>query len=210
MALTIAQRLERLKVRLDELFWWREREAVGVEGWTFDGAPIAIGAAWPRRDGVVTLAATAEAPAHWPLDETRLVLDLGGESLVSLGYPGGETVRFGHDPYHREFPLSAHAVSISSESVARLPFGEPVRRPCLNGARLVRLDLPVHQLHLRLKQVAEACGRYGQPARGTNAAARRAGSSAIRAQKLETAAGVGGYFATGASWRPPHSAQDPS
>ena len=157
MALTIAQRLERLKVRLDELFWWREREAVTVEDWTFDGAPIAVGAAWPKRQGVAEFAASATVPAHWPLGDARLILDLGGESLVSLTYPAGETVRFGLDPYHREFPLRAHAFSIHTESVARLPFGEPVRHPHLNVAKLVWLDLPLHHLHLRLKQIAEAC-----------------------------------------------------
>ena len=157
MALTNAQRLDRLRVRLDELVWWREREAVPVEGWTCNGVPIAIGDPWPTREGATQFAAAAAAPVHWQLGETRLVLDLGGESLVSLSYPSGETVRFGLDPYHREFPVRAHSLSISSESVARLPFGEPVREPRLNAARLIWLDEPVHQLHLRLKQIAEAC-----------------------------------------------------
>lgn len=157
MALTIAQRLERLRVRLGELFWWRERETVSVDGWTFDGAPIAVGAPWPKRGGVVRFAAGATAPSHWPLPETKLVLDLGGESLVALGSAGGESRSFGVDPYHQEFPVTSHAFSITSESVARLPFGEPVRRPHLNMAKLVWVDLPVHQMHLRLKQIHETC-----------------------------------------------------
>ncbi|HEV7276705.1 MAG TPA: glycoside hydrolase family 38 C-terminal domain-containing protein [Devosiaceae bacterium] len=161
MVLTMAQRLERLKVRLEELFWWRERESIAIEGWTCNGAPIEPGAPWPGREGLFEFAASVTAPGHWPLAETRLYLDLGGESLVALNHAGGEAIRFGVDPYHREFPVPAQAFSIASESVARLPFGEPVRRPHLNAARLSWIDLPVHQLHLRLRQVAEACTHLG-------------------------------------------------
>jgi alpha-mannosidase len=157
MGLTLAQRLDRLKVRLDELYWWRERETVPVEDWTFEGAPITVGGFWPKRDGVVTLVAQGRAPERWPLAETRLCLDLGGEALVTLSSEGGETVRLGCDPYHQEFLVRRHAFSIHAEAVARRPFGEPVREPRLTTARLVWLDVPVHALHLRLKQVAELC-----------------------------------------------------
>jgi alpha-mannosidase len=156
MGLSLRQRLERIKVRLDELFWWRERETLTVTGWTFDGEPIALGGFWPRREGVVAFAAAAEVPAHWPLAETRLVLDLGGEALVSLTGSDGEVTRFGNDPYHKEFPVKGHAFSIAAEAVARLPFGEPVREPRLNAARLVLIDTAVHNLHLRLQLIAEA------------------------------------------------------
>src|SRR5690606_34591233 len=156
MALTIGQRLDRVKVRLDELYWWREREAVPVEGWTFEGTPIALGDFWPAHEGTVGLAAGARVPEAWPIAETRLVLDLGGEALVSLRYEDGGTVRFGNDPYHREHPVRGHVFSIDAEAVARLPFGEPVREPRLTAARLTWLDTAVHALHLRLRQVAEA------------------------------------------------------
>ena len=155
MPLTLAQRLDRVKVRSAELLHWRARETVAVGGWTFDGTPISVGAPWPRRDGAFAFAAQAEVPAHWPVDEARLSLDVGGESLLSLSYED-ETVRFGLDPYHQEFPLRARRVSILTESVARLPFGEPVRDPHLERAALIWLDLPVHRLHLLLTQVAEA------------------------------------------------------
>lgn len=161
MALTLAQRLDRVRVRLDELFWWRERESVAVDGWTIDGAPIAVGGFWPGADGVVQLAAQGRIPEHWPLAETRLVLDLGGEALVTLTSEGGETVRYGNDPYHRELPVRRHAFSINAEAVARRPFGEPVREPRLTAARLVWLDTPVHALHLRMRQVVEACEQLG-------------------------------------------------
>ncbi|HHY49993.1 MAG TPA: alpha-mannosidase, partial [Alphaproteobacteria bacterium] len=157
MTLTLAQRIDRIRVRLDELLWWRERESVAVEGWTFEGEPIAVGGFWPRHDGAVALAAQGRVPEHWPLAESRLILDFGGEALVSLGFAGGETVRYGVDPYHREFPIRGHEFSINAEAVARLPFGEPVREPRLAVARLAWIELPVHALHLRLKQIVETC-----------------------------------------------------
>ena len=157
MALNTQQRLDRLKVRLDELTYWRVREAMAVSGWTLDGQPIALGGAWPDRKGVHIFAAAAEVPEHWPLEETRLVLDLGGESLVTLSYPNRASVSFGVDPFHRELPLQRRQVAIAAEATAREPFGVPVRAPRLNRAQLLWLDLPVHHFHLLLTQVAETC-----------------------------------------------------
>jgi alpha-mannosidase len=161
MGLTIQQRLERVKVRLDELYWWRERESVPVTDWTTDGEPIAVGDFWPVRDVIAAFAAPGRAPEHWPLAESRLILDLGGEALVSLSYAGGETIRFGNDPYHQEFPIKGHAFSINAEAVARRPFGEPVREPRLTTARLAWIDMPVAALHRRLQLLAEACEQLG-------------------------------------------------
>src|SRR3569623_1177068 len=115
MALTVSQRLERVRVRSEELRYWRAREGVAVTGWSIDGSPIELGGACPSRDGVHKFAATAEVPSHWPLEEARLVLDLGGESLVMLSYPNHEAVSFGVDPYHREFPLRHRPVAIGAE-----------------------------------------------------------------------------------------------
>jgi alpha-mannosidase len=157
MALTVTQRLDRVRVRLEELFYWRERETASIGGWTFEGKPIALGQGWPTRDGVIRFAARAEIPAHWPLAETRLQLNLGGEGLVKVDYPDGANASFGNDPYHQEFPVRGHSFTISSETVERLPFGEPVRNPIFTDAQVAWLDLPVHQFHLRLKQVYEAC-----------------------------------------------------
>jgi alpha-mannosidase len=157
----LQQRVDRIKVRLEELACWREREAIPIGGWTIDGAPIAGGQAWPDRDGVKAFAASAAVPAGWAIPETRLVLDLGGEGLVSLSYEDGEAVRFGNDPYHREFPVRARSFSIASETVARLPFGEPVRDPHLNQARLIWLDIVVDALAMRLQLVAETAAVLG-------------------------------------------------
>jgi alpha-mannosidase len=156
MSHTIAQRLDRLKVRTSELAHWRDRQSRVIDGWTFDGEPIAHHQDWPHRKGTVHFAASATVPKDWPLEQTRLQLDLGGESLVTLRYPGGETETFGLDPYHQEFPIKGREFSIATESVARFPFGEPNRAPRLNKARLIWLDEPVHRLHLLLQQIGEA------------------------------------------------------
>ncbi len=156
MALSIAQRLARLRHRTAELDHWRERETIVLDGWRFDGTPIAIDAFWPRRDGVVRMEATALVPEHWPLQETRLVLDLGGEGLVTMIAAEGTPCRFGLDPNHREFPVSNARFRIEADCVARLPFGEPVREPRVGAARLAWIDGPVHRLTLLLRQVEEA------------------------------------------------------
>ena len=156
MALTNGQRLDRLRVRADELSYWTIREGVDVTGWTIDGAPTGLGGAWPSRQGVHKFAATAEVPAHWPLEDTRLYLDLGGEGLVTLSYPNRDAVSFGVDPYHREFPLRHRQVAITAEATAREPFGVPVRDPRLTRAVLQWNDAPVRRLVLLLAQIVES------------------------------------------------------
>jgi alpha-mannosidase len=161
MAMTTEQRLARLKVRLEELKYWRAREGLTVTGWTLDGQPIAIGGAWPDRKGVHKFAATAEVPEHWPLEETRLVLDPGGEGLVTLSYPNRDSVSFGVDPNHREFPVRHRQIAIAAEATAREPFGVPVRAPHLNRAVLQWIDVPLHRFQLLLRQVYEASVALG-------------------------------------------------
>ncbi|HEY4200792.1 MAG TPA: glycoside hydrolase family 38 C-terminal domain-containing protein [Devosiaceae bacterium] len=155
MSLTLAQRLDRLNARVLELPMWRERETVPVDGWTFDGQAIALGAAWPKVGGPVRFEASAEVPGNWPLEHTRLRLDVGGESLVSLTYAGEEAVRFGLDPYHREFPVRARRIAIETETTPRLPFGEPVRNPHLNEARLILIEPDLEDLNLLVQQIIE-------------------------------------------------------
>ena len=65
MTLTLQQRIDRIGVRLDELVWWREREAVPVAGWMLDGASIEIGGFWPKSRGTVAFAAQGRAPEHY-------------------------------------------------------------------------------------------------------------------------------------------------
>jgi alpha-mannosidase len=157
VTLTLVQRLRRLDVRLSELGLWRVRAREPLIEWRFDGAPIALGNAWPSLDGVHVFAhPETELPPDWPLDDAFVELDLGGESLLLLRYPNGDDERFGHDVNHRRFPLRGRRFAIESESVARFPFGNPNRDARLSAARLVWSDAPVEQLYRRLRMVIEA------------------------------------------------------
>ncbi|WP_336802249.1 alpha-mannosidase [Kaistia sp. MMO-174] len=162
MSLTLQQRLARIDVRVEELGFWRERETVAVDGWQFNGAPIAMGGFWPKKDGTVTFDAAAAIPDHWSLEDTRLLIDVGGESLITLTPEGdGAEKRFGLDPFHQEFPVPGRRFRIHVDAVARLPFGEPVREPRLTRAHLAWIDQPVHELALLLRQVSEASHSLG-------------------------------------------------
>lgn len=121
MSLTLAQRLERITVRVAELESWKVRETAPVGAITFDGAPITVGAAWPKKDGIVHFALTGTVPAAWPLEDTRLSLDLGGESLIAIACDGGAAVPYGLDPYHQSFALTGRSFTVTTETVARLP-----------------------------------------------------------------------------------------
>ncbi len=156
MGLTLGLRLNRLKARIAEIACWRVRQRIDIKEWFADGVATELGARWPRRDGVVEFSATAILPDLWPLSESRLTLDLEGESLLSIVYPNGDAARFGLDPYHQEFPIAGRRFSISTESVARKPFGEPSTDPRINRAAMLWLDSPVDRLRLLLQQVFEA------------------------------------------------------
>ena len=75
MSLTIAQRLDSLKARTAELEHWRDRRSVSIDGWTFDGEPIAHRQDWPHRNGTVHFQASAKAPADWPLERKQAYFD---------------------------------------------------------------------------------------------------------------------------------------
>jgi hypothetical protein len=100
-SLSVAQRLDWLEARIDELTSWLDREWLDLDGWTFDGAPLALGAPWPDRAGVQRLEHAGVELPDWPVEEVRLRLDLGGEALVTLAYPDGSAASFGSDPEHR-------------------------------------------------------------------------------------------------------------
>lgn len=162
--LTLEQRLLRLQLRLDELSCWRDAETVVLaEGWTLDGAPIRPGDAWPDRQGVHTFAhPRISVPAHWPLEQARIALHLGGEGLVRLRFEGGEEEGFGHDPNHRRHPLLGRGVSLSAEVTARLPFGQPVRHPRFEHAALVLEEPDLPRLLTVLGAAADACTELDQ------------------------------------------------
>src|SRR5580704_19517939 len=142
-----SQALVRARRRRDELAAWRVRATLPIGGWSFDGAPIAVGEAWPAKDGVHTLASGRfEVPADWPLAETRLSLDAGGESLLTIAYASGARLPLGLDLNHTEFPLDERSGTLSIESVARGPFWTPVARPRLARAELAWIETDVDDL----------------------------------------------------------------
>src|SRR5438309_11642925 len=121
--LTPRQRIERLHNRLAELALWLDRAWLDLAGWRFEGAPIAVAAPWPRREGLVHLeVASARVPESWPLSETSLEVAPGGEGLLRVRY-GSWAQQFGLDPWHRRFPLKEADFALSVEAVALLPFG---------------------------------------------------------------------------------------
>ena len=61
---TVAQRLDWLEVRIAELRLWLDREWVELDGWRFDGAPLALGAPWPDRRGAHRLEARVIGPGE--------------------------------------------------------------------------------------------------------------------------------------------------
>ncbi|WP_026784942.1 alpha-mannosidase [Pleomorphomonas koreensis] len=156
MPLTLAQRIDRLDVRVAELESWKVRERRPLAALAFDGTPIAVGDPWPRADGVVRFSLEGRLPEDWPIENSRLSLDLGGESLITIACDGGEPVPYGLDPYHQSFPLTGRAVRVETETVARLPFGEPVRRPHVNRAELQLMEPAVDALWLLVTQAIEA------------------------------------------------------
>ena len=96
------------------------------------------------------------------MDQTRLELDLGGESLLHLTYPDGSGDAFGLDPNHRLFPLKERRLSIEAQSVARLLQGVPNREARLVQARLVWIEADLPGFALLLRQLVETAQVLGE------------------------------------------------
>ncbi len=213
MPLRFDQRLARLQARLRELEFWRARETLAIDGWRFDGEPMALGAPWPRREGAARFAARAEIPGGWPLEEARLTLSLGGEGLVTLTYESGATAAFGLDPNHEEFALSERRFAIVAECVARRPFGQPAPDPRLQRAQLLRLDLAVSRCSQLLALVVEAAETLGAHEAAPHLI--EAAEAALRAIDWPSAtpdyiARVAPAPAQQAIWRRPETIADPA
>jgi alpha-mannosidase len=156
MTLTRTQRADRLEKRLEELELWTARRSLALGDWTFNGDALAPGAPWPTHDGVATFHhSQVDVPADWPLEETRLDLDTGGEGLVRLAYADGSEEGFGLDPNHRRFPLTGRRFAVSAECVARLPFGVPNRDARLANACLTWIDHGLVEYCLLIRQLIE-------------------------------------------------------
>jgi alpha-mannosidase len=155
--LTVQQRLERLGVRLYELDFWLARDYLDLTAWQFEGKPLGLGEPWPTREGVVSLEhPQVNVPERWPLEDARLELSLGGESLLRLHYDSGDGEVFGLDPQHERFSLKERTFRLEVRSVARLPFGVPNRHARLERARIVWLDTTLERLRRQLQLVLEA------------------------------------------------------
>jgi alpha-mannosidase len=162
------QRLPQIAIQLEELGFWRDREYVDLEKWTLDREPVALGSPWPTQpvtrgtedadesesigcSGVAILEhPSVRIPSYWVLEDSVLLLDPGGESLLTIDHADGEPESFGVDPWHRRFPLRSRQFSIRVEAVPRLPFGIPNPDPRLNVSRLVWVDPHLTRLHRRL------------------------------------------------------------
>ncbi|HVN00334.1 MAG TPA: glycoside hydrolase family 38 C-terminal domain-containing protein [Caulobacteraceae bacterium] len=158
-----SEAIQRARRRRDEIAAWRIRATAPIEGWRFDGAPIALGARWPARDGVHVLeSGDFVVPGDWPLAETRLRLDVGGEALLTIRYASGARLPLGLDVNHTEFPLDEQEGLLEVEAVARGPFWTPVADPRLTRAALawveIGLDDFVRTLGLAIDLAAELEG----------------------------------------------------
>ena len=154
--LPFALRLARVRRRIDEIAAWRVRARAPIGGWAFDGAPIAVGSAWPATDGVRRLTAERfEVPGGWPLAETRLALDVGGESLLTIAHDSGRRLSLGLDLNHTEFVLDEPGGALEVEAVAKGPFGQAVREPRLTRAELIWTEPDVGALTRTLRLTAD-------------------------------------------------------
>jgi alpha-mannosidase len=140
---TLDQRVEHVRRWLSELECWTYREAVPLSEWRFSAPGTGIadrvlrrGDPWPSRDGVTEWTyGTVELPESWSPEETRLVLDLGGEARVFLDY-GARMRSCASNPYHRALFVEGRSFSLRAEAVARDLFGRPRREPKLAAAFL--------------------------------------------------------------------------
>ncbi|MGH6926462.1 MAG: alpha-mannosidase [Propylenella sp.] len=154
--LNLEHRLRRVRKRVAELEWWVARRTLPLDGWTVDGKPHGLGQPWPGLGGVFAFAhPPVDVPDGWPVERTRLRLDLGGEGLLAVGGPDGVESRYGLDPYHTSFPVPGRRFSITADCVARLPFGVPNRAARLARAEIAWIETDLEQFILLLTQVAE-------------------------------------------------------
>jgi len=159
---SIAQRIQLLDRWISELTCWIWRETKPIEAWRVSSAeaglverPIALGEAWPTLRGVVSFSAgEIEAPASWPIEQTRLVLDFGGEARVFIDY--GDRVRTAaSDPFHRSLYVEGRRFSLRAEAVARGLEGRPNREARLGTAFLGLLERELADFLAELEVLAD-------------------------------------------------------
>ena len=94
MALTNQQRLDRLKVRLEELAYWRAREGVPVTGWTTDGSGST---AWTR---MTPPSGTGLTGTVWGIPNNTTTSDRGLISPAVAIPVGAQATILSFDTYH--------------------------------------------------------------------------------------------------------------
>jgi alpha-mannosidase len=158
--LPLEMRLRRMTKRLDEMRQWTARETVVLDGWTLEGEPMAKGARWQDNGAPLAFAhGPVTVPAHWPLDEVRLHLWLGGEGLVRL--IGARTKAFGLNPPHMDFRVTERTFRIEAECVARLEQGVPNREAALGRTELVWVENGLGDFIMLLEQMVEMVRTLG-------------------------------------------------
>src|ERR687898_3368110 len=103
-------RLERHRVRIEELKLWRNARESRIEEWRFaaDGREereIRLGDPWPEDALPASFSAEARIPEDWSGSPVELELWLGVDVVVrpSTGLSGGL------NPFHRSFPVTQEA-----------------------------------------------------------------------------------------------------
>src|SRR5215210_5352717 len=160
-------RLDRHRVRVEELKLWRNAKESRIEEWRFaadggDGQNIGLGDAWPEDALPASFSAEARIPQEWSGSPVELELWLGGEGFVRLstGFSGGL------NPFHRSFPVTQKAtggetVGIQAEVVPRGMFGSNVAEPQLRRSSLVVPETDVRALERDLGLIVEVCEQLG-------------------------------------------------
>jgi alpha-mannosidase len=160
-------RLDRHRVRVEELKLWRNAKESRIEEWRFaaDGRAereVRLGDSWPEDALPASFSAEARIPGDWSGSPVELELWLGGEGFVRLstGFSGGL------NPFHRSFPVTQEAeggetVVIEAEVVPRGMFGSNVARPQLSRSSLVIPEKEVRALERDLGLIVEVCEQLG-------------------------------------------------
>ena len=158
--LPLEMRLRRMARRLEELDCWLVRDSLALTDWTLSGQPAAKGQRWQDQGTPLGFAhPLVTLPDHWPLDETRLHLWLGGEGLVRL--IGTKTHSFGLNPPHKDFLPRERAFRIEADCVARLPQGVPNPDAAIGRTDLIWLEADLDDLIRLYRQVIEMVRALG-------------------------------------------------
>ncbi|GHF43962.1 alpha-mannosidase [Deinococcus metalli] len=180
MTLTrLERRLRELEAHVARLGAWQDARSLPLDGWSFtapgqEPLPIREGEPWPvdpdtlAEQPVLFTVSTTVPPAldGQPLD---VLLDVGGEGLLTAALDGEVVYCGGLNPYHRRAPLTAAAragqtLTVTVEAVPRGLFGSPTPRPHLERARLCVPQPEVHALHTDLSVTAAAIRTLGRGA----------------------------------------------